>query len=220
MKQLKPALALTVLIALSLFLTAKKAATPRVLVFSATKGFRHASIGPGKLLMLKLGRENGFIVDTTENSALITEENLKQYAAVVFLNTTGDVLDARQQADFERYIQAGGGFVGIHAAADCEYTWPWYGKLVGGYFKSHPATQPAKVNVVDKSHPSTRHLPDVWERTDEWYNFQVPPTDSEVKILAKLDETSYKGGENGDHHPIVWYRAYDGGRAFYSGFGH
>jgi glucose/arabinose dehydrogenase/cytochrome c551/c552/type 1 glutamine amidotransferase len=220
MKQLKPAIALTVLIVLSLVLTARKAATPRVLVFSATKGFRHASIGPGKLAVMKLGRENGFIVDTTENSADITEENLKKYSAVIFLNTTGDVLNAAQQADFERYIQAGGGFVGVHAASDCEYTWPWYGKLVGAYFKSHPATQQARVIIVDKNHPSTSHLPDTWDRTDEWYNFQVVPADKDVKILARLDESSYKGGENGDIHPIAWYHAYDGGRAFYSGFGH
>jgi glucose/arabinose dehydrogenase/cytochrome c551/c552 len=220
MKQLKPAIALVVLISLSLLLTARKAAAPKILVFSATKGFRHASIGPGKIALLKLGRENGFIVDTTENASDITEENLKQYAAIVFLNTTGDVLDARQQADMERFIQAGGGFVGVHAAADCEYGWPWYGKLVGAYFKSHPATQPAKITVVDKSHPSTAHLPDVWERTDEWYNFQSPPTDADVKILAKIDESSYKGGENGAHHPMVWYHAYDGGRAFYTEFGH
>ena len=220
MKQYRPVFALVVLIAVSLLLTAKKAAPPRVLVFSATKGFRHSSITPGKLALLKLGRENGMVIDTTENSADINEENLRQYAALVFLSTTGDVLNERQQADMERYIQAGGGFVGIHAATDCEYGWPWYGKLVGAYFKSHPATQPAKINVIDKTHPSTRHLPDVWERTDEWYNFRVVPSDQDVHVLAKIDESSYKGGENGASHPMVWYHDYDGGRAFYTEFGH
>jgi len=220
MRHLKPALVLSLLIFLSLSLMSRKAPVPRVLVFSATKGFRHSSIPNGVAAIQKLGRENGFSVDTTENSSLFNEENLKKYSAVVFLNTTGDVLDVYQQADFERYIQAGGGFMGIHAATDCEYGWPWYGKLVGAYFKSHPSIQPAKINIRDKSHPSTRHLPDNWERTDEWYNFRIPPAEADVKVLATIDESSYKGGENGTYHPMVWYHDYDGGRAYYTEFGH
>ena len=199
---------------------AKKIEKPRVLVFSATKGFRHSSIGVGKLALLKLGSEHNFTVDTTEDANAFNEDNLKKYAAVVFLNTTGDVLNNAQQNDFERYIQAGGGFLGVHAAADCEYTWPWYGKLVGAYFKSHPATQKAKLIVKDKSNLATKHLPDVWERTDEWYNFKTPPTEQEVKVLIAIDESSYQGGENGAYHPMAWYHEYDGGRAFYTEFGH
>ncbi|MFZ9661649.1 MAG: ThuA domain-containing protein, partial [Chitinophagaceae bacterium] len=198
----------------------KQPEQPKVLVFSKTVGFRHASIGAGKLAIIKLGSENGFSVDTTEDAALISEGNLKKYAAVIFLSTTGDVLNEYQQADFERYIQAGGGFIGIHAAADCEYSWPWYGKLVGGYFKSHPKQQTAKIIVKDKSHISTKHLPDVWERWDEWYNYKVPPTSPDYNILLALDEKSYEGGENGDNHPIAWYHKFDGGKAFYTGLGH
>lgn len=199
---------------------AKKIDKPRVLVFSATKGFRHSSIGVGKLALLKLGNEHNITIDTTEDANAFNEDNLKKYAAVVFLNTTGDVLNNAQQNDFERYIQAGGGFLGVHAAADCEYTWPWYGKLVGAYFKSHPATQKAKLIVKDKSNLATKHLPDVWERTDEWYNFKTPPTEQEVKVLIAIDETSYQGGENGAYHPMAWYHDYDGGRAFYTELGH
>ena len=198
----------------------KKIEKQRILVFSATKGFRHGSIGVGKLAIMKLGKENGFSVDTTESLAYFTQDSLKNYAAVVFLSTTGDVLPHVQQAEFERYIQAGGGFMGIHAATDCEYTWPWYGKLVGAYFKSHPQNQKAKLNVRDKSNISTKHLPDVWERTDEWYNFKVPPTEQEVKVLITIDETSYQGGENGSYHPMAWYHDYDGGRGFYTALGH
>lgn len=193
---------------------------PKVLVFSKTMGFRHASIGVGKTAIIKLGRENGFSVDTTEDASLFNEANLKKYAAVIFLNTTGDVLNDYQQADFERYIQAGGGFIGIHAAADCEYSWPWYGKLVGGYFKSHPKQQTAKILVKDKTHISTKHLPEVWERWDEWYNYKVAPSSQNYTILLALDEKSYEGGENGDNHPIAWYHSYDGGKAFYTGLGH
>lgn len=190
----------------------------RILVFSKTKGFRHSSIAAGKTAMLKLGRENGIAVDTTESAAYFTEDSLKNYNAVVFLNATGDVLTHVQQAEFERYIQAGGGFVGIHAAADCEYQWPWYGKLVGGYFKSHPKIQQAKLIVKDKSHISTKHLPDVWERSDEWYNFK--DLNANTNVLITIDEKSYQGGANGDFHPMAWYHEYDGGRAFYTEFGH
>lgn len=191
----------------------------KVLVFSKTAGFRHGSIGAGKLALIKMGTENGFSVDTTENAAVFTDAVLKKYHAVVFLNATGDVLDHYQQAAFERYVQSGGGFVGIHAASDCEYQWPWYGRLVGAYFQSHPRIQPAKLMVHDRTHISTAHLPEIWERSDEWYNFKKVPG-SEVNILISIDEKSYEGGKNGESHPMAWYHNFDGGRAFYTEFGH
>lgn len=194
---------------------------PRVLVFSKTAAFRHgSSIAKGKLALIKLGNENGFVVDTTENLVYISQDSLKHYSAVVFLSTTGDVLDYIQQASLERYIQAGGGFVGIHAASDCEYNWPWYGQLVGAYFKSHPKQQMAKINVNDATHISTKHLPTVWERYDEWYNWRITPSDKDVKILLSIDEKSYTGGENGENHPMAWYHDFDGGRSFYTELGH
>jgi len=190
----------------------------RVLVFSKTAGFRHSSIAAGKAAVQKLGAENGFGVDTTEDASLFTEDSLKKYAAVVFLNTTGNVLDTKQEAAFERFIQAGGGFAGIHSATDTEYDWIWYARLVGGNFDSHPKPQQAKINVVDKNHPSTKHLPDVWERFDEWYNFKN--FNKDVHVLLKIDEKSYEGGKMGEDHPMAWYHDYDGGRAFYTEFGH
>ena len=108
--------------------------------------------------------------------------------------------------------------MGVHAATDTEYEWPWYGELVGVYFKSHPKQQKAKIDVVDKNHPSTLHLNDTWMHFDEWYNYKnINPN---IKVLMKLDESSYAGGENGDYHPIAWYHEFDGGRAFYTGLGH
>ena len=194
---------------------------PRVLVFSKTAAFRHkSSIAVGKIALMKLGVENGFSVDTTENVAYISADSLKHYSAVVFLSTTGDVLDYIQQASLERYVQAGGGFVGIHAASDCEYNWPWYGQLVGAYFKSHPSQQMAKIVVKDASHISTKHLPAVWERFDEWYNWRIVPSEKDVKILLSIDEKSYNGGENGVNHPMAWYHDFDGGRSFYTELGH
>lgn len=190
----------------------------RVLVFSKTAAFRHSSIDTGKHALIKLGAENGFIVDTTEDASKFTEDNLKKYAAVVFLNTTGDVLNYKQEAAFERFIQAGGGFAGIHSATDTEYDWIWYSSLVGANFANHPKIQQAKINVINKEHPSTKHLPDTWERTDEWYNFKKLNTD--VNVLLKIDETSYEGGTLGADHPMAWYHDYDGGRSFYTELGH
>jgi type 1 glutamine amidotransferase len=181
-----------------------------VLVFSKTAGFRHGSIPYGQAAIMQLGKENGFTVDTTENASMFTDDNLKKYNAVIFLSATGDVLNHVQQAAFERYIQSGGGYVGIHAATDCEYYWPWYGKLSGAYFQSHPQNQTAKLVIKDKNHPSTAHLPEVWERLDEWYNFKKLPEN--VTVLISIDEKSYKGGEHGDNHPMAWYHDYDGGR--------
>lgn len=190
----------------------------RILVFSKTKGFHHNSIPHGIAALQKLGDENKFLVDTTKNSAHFNDDNLKKYKAVVFLSTTGDVLDDLQQEAFQRYVRSGGGYVGIHAAADTEYSWPWYNQLVGAYFLSHPKTQKATVLVVDKGHPATSMLPDKWIRRDEWYNYKDIATG--LHVLCKLDETSYEGGKNGENHPFVWYHDFDGGRAFYTGAGH
>ncbi len=193
----------------------------RVLVFSKTKGYYHESIPSGIAAIQKLGAEHKFQVDTTKDATKFTIDNLRKYRAVIFLSTTQDVLNEEQQRAMEQYIKGGGGFVGVHAAADTEYEWPWYNKLVGAYFKSHPNkpnVRKAVVNVIDKNHLSTRNLPDKWERSDEWYNYK--DINPDIKVLAKLDEKSYEGGENGDNHPIIWYHEYDGGRAFYTGGGH
>jgi cytochrome c len=192
---------------------------PRILVFTKTAGFQHQSIPAGIVAIQRLGAAHGFDVDTTDNPAYFTEDSLQKYAAVVFLNTTGDVLNNYQEADFERYIQAGGGFVGIHSATDTEYEWGWYGHLVGAYFSNHPeGTHKATLHVKDKSFPATDSLPDTWEHTDEWYNFKN--IDSTTHVLITVDENTYQGGKNGPNHPISWYHTYDGGRAFYTELGH
>lgn len=196
----------------------KRPGNPRILVFSKTDGFYHESIPKGVATIQKLGAENNIIVDTTTNADWFTDDSLKNYSAVVFLSTTGDVLDHYQEAAFERYIQAGGGFVGIHAAADTEYEWGWYGRLVGAYFKSHPEQQNATLNIVDDSHVSTKHLPKEWKRKDEWYDFKNISED--IQVIMTIDEDSYKGGRNPDKHPMAWYHEYDGGRAFYTALGH
>jgi type 1 glutamine amidotransferase len=197
----------------------KEAAGEHVLVFSKTAGFRHDSIPDGIATIQQLGAENDFTVDATEDAAAFTAENLQQYDAVVFLSTTGDVLDATQQQAFEEYVRAGGGYVGVHAAADTEYDWPFYGGLVGAYFDSHPQNQTATVKVEDHDHPATAHLGDEWVRFDEWYNYRTNPR-GQARVLATLDESSYSGGNMGEDHPISWCQTYESGRSFYTGLGH
>ncbi|WP_297792040.1 ThuA domain-containing protein [uncultured Eudoraea sp.] len=159
-------------------------------------------------------------MDTTKNAAIFEEDSLKQYSAIIFMSTTGNILDHKQEAGFERYIQAGGGFVGVHAATDTEYDWNWYGKLVGAYFHSHPSGTPeADFIIKDKAFPATSFMTDsIWHRTDEMYNFKKINPD--INVLMTIDETTYDGGINGDFHPMSWYHEYDGGRAFYTALGH
>ena len=193
----------------------------KVLLFSKTDGYRHASIAPGIDALTALGRKHRFNVVASEDATLFSKESLNAYQAVIFLNTTGDVLDGEQQYAFQRYIQAGGGFVGIHAAADTEWEkneWPWFTRLVGGAFKSHPAIQTADITVVNKGHTATATLPAQWSSSDEWYDFQR--VNSGTNTLLTISETTYKDGRKGGDHPIAWYHDYDGGRAFYTGLGH
>jgi type 1 glutamine amidotransferase/cytochrome c2/glucose/arabinose dehydrogenase len=192
-----------------------------VLVFSKTDtaGYRHASIPDGIQAIRDLGKRHYFEVTATEEASVFTADSLQSYDAVVFLNTSGDVLDAGEQRAFETYVRSGGGFVGVHGAAATEYDWSWYGGLVGAFFDDHPDVQEAEVNVVNDSDPSTRHLPASWSWADEWYNFRSDPSDS-VEVLLELDEESYEGGSMGESHPIAWKQSYDGGRSFYTGLGH
>jgi type 1 glutamine amidotransferase len=190
-----------------------------VLVFSKTAGFRHDSISAGVAAIQALGEQSNFRVDATEDDRMFSDDRLSKYREVIFLNTTGEVLDAGGQAAFERFIRHGGGFVGIHSATDTGYEWPWYGRLVGNYFSRHPPIQSAKLKVVDASHASTRSLPIEWGRKDEWYDFRHD-LDPDITILIRIDESSYRGGRMGAMHPVAWYHIYDGGRAWYTALGH
>jgi len=208
-------------IVIGMAMTSFKSMPARVLIFCKTAGYHHNSIPAGIAAIKKLGAENKFEVDTTTNAALFTDSNLKKYKTVIFLSTTGNVLNDEQQAAFEKYIKQGGGYVGVHAAADTEYEWPWYNKLVGAYFLSHPGNpnvRQATIDVKDTKFIATQGLPARWQRNDEWYNYK--DINPEITVIATLDETTYEGGKNGADHPIAWYHTYDGGRAFYTGGGH
>lgn len=197
---------------------ANKQHSKAILVYSATRGFRHESIADGIAALKKIAAEKKWEIVTTEDSSYFTNENLKKFNALVFLHTTGDVLNEEEQNALMQYIHNGGGLAGIHAAADCEYNWPWYNLLIGAYFESHPAQQVATLKVVDKNHPATAMLPDNWVRKDEWYNFKSVSPD--IKVLLNLEETSYQGGKMGSFHPSAWYHSFEGGKVFYTALGH
>ena len=193
---------------------------PRVLVFSKTNGWRHDCIPAGKIALKKLGDLHHFSTTFSEDSTIFNPDSLKKFKAVVFFCTTLNILSDTEQNAFEKYIQSGKGFVGIHSATDTEYDWPWYTKLVGAQFVSHPKGTPtAIVQITDRNFIANKHISNAtWQRTDEWYNYKnFNPT---VNVIMNLDETSYKGGTMGAQHPIAWYHSYDGGRAFYTGLGH
>ena len=191
---------------------------PHILVFTKTKAYRHKNISDGVYALREIGNGN-FMVEQTEDAGVFTIENLKRFSAIVFFSTTGDVLNKEQQGAFEQYIHSGGGFVGIHAASDTEYDWPWYGQLVGAWFKDHTDVILATVHREDKTHISTIDFPDSWRRADEWYRFRTNPREN-VRVLVTVNDQDL--GEvtmNGDH-PISWMHEFDGGRAWYTGMGH
>jgi type 1 glutamine amidotransferase len=190
----------------------------RIVVYSRTAGFRHDTIEPGQRVFADIAARHGATVEMTEDAARLAM-TLERADVVVFLMTTGDVLGDVEQSQFEAFIRKGGGFLGVHAAADTEYDWPFYETLNGAWFSDHPAIQPAKIARTSVDHPATRFLPAIWERTDEWYNFRSNPRDR-VQVLLTLDEKSYQGGTMGDDHPIAWSHSIDRGRAFYTALGH
>ncbi|WP_329429963.1 ThuA domain-containing protein [Streptosporangium sp. NBC_01495] len=217
---LATAAAATMAAATVLVPAAAHAAAPyEVLVFSKTAGFRHDSIPTGIQAIRDLGTANGFTVTATEDANAFNASNLATYEAVVFLSTTGDVLNATQQTAFQNYVNGGGGYLGVHAAADTEYDWAYYGQLVGAWFSGHPAIQQATVKTEDNTHPATSHLGATWSRSDEWYNYRTNPR-STARVLQSLDEGTYSGGTMNGDHPITWCHPQGSGRSFYTGLGH
>lgn len=190
-----------------------------LLVFSRTVGFRHDSIPIGRQAILDIAIERGWTAAFSEDPSALQAKALKNYDVIVFLNTTGDFLGKSEEKALQGFVKAGGGVVGIHAAADAEYENAWYGDLIGGYFKRHPAQQNATVKIEDPSDPCMKHLPNPWTRWDEWYDYKVSPR-GKVTILASLVPESYKDHSMGDDHPITWKHDFDGGRCWYTGMGH
>ncbi|MEU7745260.1 ThuA domain-containing protein [Nonomuraea sp. NPDC049158] len=215
----------------------------RLLVYTRTAGPRHAHLGtvlgPGLnpplnddnvavKAVLKLGQDNGFAVDYTEDvTQLASAQSLLKYNAVMFLSTTRDALDDAAQTALRQYVRAGGGFVGVHNAFGTEYNWPWYEGLLGeANFYDHGPVQPATVRTVDRRDASTAGLPPAWTFSDEWYNLVPAPT--RVRVLAQVDESTMLKGTRGNlghpghgrDHPVSWCQYYDGGRSWVTTLGH
>lgn len=190
----------------------------RVVVFTRTTRYRHESIPAGVAALGELGAAHGYLMHPTEDPGVFTPGRLDDVAVVVFLNTSGPVLDGAQRDAFAGFVRGGGGFLGVHLAAGTEPDWPFYRALVGARFTEHPHIQPGTIRVVDPAHPATAHLPDPWVRVDEFYNYDAAP--GGVEVLLRLDESSYTGGTMGTDHPLTWCHEYAGGRAFYTGLGH
>lgn len=194
------------------------AQSKNVLVFTKTAGFRHKSIEKGVETLSQILKSNHIQFTHTENSEYFSTDSLEKFHGVIFLNTTGDILNKEQEKAFEEFYNSGKGFMGIHSATDTEHDWEWYGELVGGYFDSHPEIQTAEIEVIRNDHSSTKHLKERWIHKDEWYNFtKMIPT---FKVLLMLDESTYEGGNMHEIHPIVWYREDENSRMFYTGLGH
>lgn len=192
---------------------------PSVIVFSRTEGFRHRSIADGIAMLREVATDLDWSLQATEDSTVFTPANLAEVDVVVFLNTSGDVLNGAQEDALRAWVMGGGGWVGVHAAADTEYDWPWYEELVGAWFQRHPATQGATLRVEERIHPAVRHLSSEWMRRDEWYDYRTNPR-STAQVLITIDESSYVGGEDGSDHPITWTKELGLGRSFYTGLGH
>ncbi len=187
-------------------------APARVLIFSKTTGWRHDSIPAATAALQQLATQQSMVAEASEEAGLFTPDGLSRYRVVVFANTTGDVLDAAQQQALHAFVDAGGGFMGVHSAADTEYDWPWYGELVGAWFLSHPPDG-LRSSVV------TFNDGRQWPVTDEFYDYRRNPR-PHVEVIATLDESRYQGGRMGEDHPIAWCRRIDGGRTWYTGLGH
>lgn len=190
----------------------------RVLLFTKEADKRHTTTADSAKEIVKLGERFGFDVTLTNDSTAFTPQNLQNFKAVVFLNTTGDVFDASQEQAFESYMRNGGGFVGIHAAVNTEKEWPFYRSLVGSAkFAGHPAIQPGTLKLVKDDTESTSVLPRTWQAVDEFYNLDPAPRG--VEVLVEVDESSFKGGTMGTH-PLTWQTKIDKGRAWYTSMGH
>ena len=198
----------------------KKDAPSSILVFSKTGGFRHTSIEKGIEALKKMGGLQHWKMNFSEDASLFTKAELSKYNLILFLNTTGDILNPDEQTAFENYIKSGGNYLGVHAASDTEFDWPFYAEMVVAQFKSHPKQQNATlIKTPNCKHPSVQHYKATFDKFDEWYNFRKPVA-SYVNVVLSIDENSYQGNRMGTYHPISWYHVFQGGRVFYTAMGH
>ncbi|HEX8669385.1 MAG TPA: ThuA domain-containing protein [Allosphingosinicella sp.] len=204
---------------------AAPASQPRVLLYSGSTGYRHASIEPGVAAIKALGAREKIVIVHSEDPSVFTDANLRGFQAIIFLSTSTDpkkpesewFQGARRDA-LQAFVHRGGGIVGIHAASDSHYNWPWYGKMIGGHFARHPQGTPEGViKIVDRKHAATKGLPATVRRVDEWYYFD--DYDPEAHLLVSLDPATI-GEKDANPNPVSWAKEFEGGRVFYTAMGH
>jgi type 1 glutamine amidotransferase len=216
--------------ALQVSLAAASAQTvgSRILVYTRNgKGYVHDNISSSVAAIRKMGAENAFAVDAGDDPAVFTDANLKSYKAIVFSNSNNEAFTSDTQRDaFERYIEAGGGFAGIHSASGSERGWPYYWSILGGSFLRHPKFQKFTIRVKDPNHPATHGMASSFEWEDECYFLHFMNPDLHpllVTDLSKLDDpdrAKYPRGLVGDAMPLAWTLRQDGSRQFYTSLGH
>ncbi|TRO96490.1 ThuA domain-containing protein [Glycocaulis profundi] len=197
---------------------------PQVLVFSKTTGWRHDSIEPAVAALQAMGEREGWEIEASEDPAVLSA-GLEGYDALILLSSTTNGADADSEwmdeaarDALQAHLRGGGAVVGVHAAADSHYHWPWYRQMIGAAFEMHPPGTPeGALTVVDADHPATRDLPTEFTRTDEWYWFSDFDADA-VRLLITLDAGSI--GEEGGDVPMAWSHEFEGGRVFYTAMGH
>jgi type 1 glutamine amidotransferase len=188
----------------------------RVLMLTATAGFRHDSIAAARDVMMTVATGE-LTVTATEDLAAIGPSTLAAHDVLMFALTSGELaFSADQKAAIVDFVSGGGGFVGVHSATDTLYEWPEYGRLVGAYFKEHPWTQQGSLIVEDGSHPATAGLGERFSILEEFYTFRDNPR-PRVQVLVRLDAASV--GSTGDY-PIAWAHSYGSGRGYYNALGH
>lgn len=209
-------------------LFANPPAKKRVLVYTKNgKGYVHKNIPASIDALKKMGEEKHWLVDVSDNPAVMTNENLAQYDCLIFSNTNNEIFDTDEQRQaFAAYIHRGGAFVGIHSTSGSERAWPWFTAMVGGAFKKHPAFQSFEIKVINKNHPSTAMFSEIWTKEDECYYMDELNPDIEVLLAADLrtvkDDTkaTYPGRIFGDYFPLAWCHEFEGARVFYTALGH
>ena len=204
----------------------------KVLVYTKNgKGYVHDNIADAVKGIQKLGVENGFKVDVSDDASVYTDENLKQYTMLIFTSTNNDVFNTdAQRLAFRKYIEAGGGFVGVHSVTGTERNWTWFKQMIGGTFSWHAKNQKFKVQIIDPAHPTMEGLPLIWERGfgDECYfTKELYPG---IKVTMAHDLSSLDSRDQDkiaqfsapfkDLYPAVWYQKYDGGNIWITTLGH
>lgn len=194
----------------------------QVLLFTKSLDFHHVSIQNGVSMFKELSQDNHFGLTWTEQSDFFdNQEDVNSMDVIVFMNTSGDILNDHQRVALQEYMRQGGNFVAIHSASFTMMEWPWYIELVGGVWNRHPnpGIWTAVVNNERPDHPSAFHLPEKWLVTEEWYNY-LELSDN-IEVILSIDDATFPGGKMPNYHPIAWYQDnFEGGRSFHTGLGH